>query len=148
MATFQTSIIPDPKDPSQPLKTPNGQTIRRPLLKVELLGSDGDALFETRALVDSGADTTMVNAEFALALGIDLSTEKEIDVKGIYAEPIKGRASHIRLRLVDLNVEMTLPAIFVYSGNVNVLLGREAFFQQYNVRFCIAKNRFEIKKPR
>lgn len=146
MAKFKTSIIEDSKDPSKPLRTLSGAIVRRPLLKVELLDPIGDAPFATRAIVDSGADVTIVNAEFALALGIDLAHTPEIEVKGIYNEAIRGRPANVKVRLVDLRDEIELPAIFVYSDNVNILLGREGFFEKFNIRFCISRDFFEIKK--
>lgn len=143
---FPTKSVPSPHDPSKPLTTPWGTEVRRPEIHVELLDSIGDAPFDTWATVDSGADVSMINASYALALGIDLTKVKEIEVKGIYNEPVKAKPSKVTFRLTRLKEDIELPVLFIDSQNVNVLLGREVFFEKFKINFNLSKNVFEIKK--
>ena len=48
-----------------------GKMVKRPVVTVELTTTDGTVL-EIPAWIDSGADRTMVNMEFAAQLGIKL----------------------------------------------------------------------------
>jgi hypothetical protein len=50
--------------------------VRRPVLMLELKAKEGSTL-EVPAVIDSGADTTNVNMEYAEALRISLSTMKD-----------------------------------------------------------------------
>jgi len=145
---FETRTIPSPQDPTKPLLTPWGTEVRRPEIHIELLDSIGDAPFDTWAVVDSGADISMVNVSYALSLGIDLSKIKEIEVKGIYNESVKAKPSKVTFRFTKLKEEIELPVLFIDSQNVNVLLGREVFFSEFKIRFNIAKGFFYVEKPR
>ena len=145
MARFKTTVIPDRSDPSKPLLTPAGNPIKRPLLKVELLDAAGDSLFDTQALVDSGADVTMINAQYALALGIDLSAVKEIDAFGIYNDPIKAKPAEVDIRISALNATVRTRSLFVYTEKIDVLIGREDFFEKFVIRFKLSEDYFEVK---
>ena len=145
MARFKTTLIPDHSDPTKPLLTPAGKSIKRPLLKIELLDASGDSLFDTPALVDSGADITMINAQYALALGIDLSKIKEINVFGIYNDPIKAKPADVDIRIPVLKTVIRTRALFVYTEKIDVLIGREDFFEKFSIRFKLSEDYFELK---
>jgi len=80
---FRFSPVPNPHDPERPYLTP--------LIEVQLLGDNGAMLDPTFALVDSGAHDTMVNADFALELGIDLGSTKPIRILGIAKQPVNAK---------------------------------------------------------
>ena len=145
MAKFKTTLIPDRADPARPLLTPAGNPIKRPLLKIELLDATGDSLFDTTALVDSGADVTMINDQYALALGIDLSSVKEIDAFGIYNDPIKAKPADVDIRIPAFKITVRTRALFVDTEKIDVLIGREDFFEKFSIRFKLSEDYFELR---
>ncbi len=142
---FRTKEVESPDNPSEYLKTPWGTTVKRPEIDIELLDSDEDSLFDLSAIIDSGADITMVNAEYALSLGVSLHKIPDVDVKGVTVVA-KGKPAIIKVHLTKLGDTLDLPVLFIDKPTVNILLGREVFFQRYKIRFCISEGFFEIKR--
>jgi len=52
------------------------------------------------------------------------------------------------LALVKMNQEIRMPVLFVYDSNVDVVLGRQGFFDRYTVRFDLPNDTFEIRDMR
>ena len=135
---FRFSAVPNPHKPDKPFLTP--------LIEVQLLGDNGAMLDPSFALVDSGAHDTMVNADFALELGIDLTGTKPIRILGIAKQPVMAKPGECRMLLVKLKREIQIPVLFVYDSNVDVVLGRQGFFDQFTVRFDLPNDTFEIRE--
>ena len=57
------------------------KAIKRPMISIEIFGSGDSKKFD--ALIDSGADLTLMNLEIAEALYIDLSDAKPANFTGI-----------------------------------------------------------------
>jgi len=87
----------------------------------------------------------MINAQYALALGIDLSAVKEIDAFGIYNDPIKAKPAEVDIRISALNATVRTRSLFVYTEKIDVLIGREDFFEKFVIRFKLSEDYFEIK---
>lgn len=135
---FRFSPVPNPHDAKRPFLTP--------LLKVQLLGDNGAMLDPSPALVDSGAHDTMVNADFALELGIDLARTKPIEIAGIAKQPVIAKPGNCRMLLIKMKEEIRIPVLFVYDSNVDVVLGRQGFFDRFTVRFDLPNDTFEIRE--
>lgn len=54
-----------------------GKMVKRPVLSLEIKTKDGDTV-EALGVIDSGADTTTLNIQYAEAMGIKLSRKREI----------------------------------------------------------------------
>lgn len=109
-----------------------GRTIYSPIVIVSLLF--GQLGLDVQAIVDSGADTTVIPAEVAAALGIEW-TKLPTGTKGL------GVGGASEMRLVAMTVKYKE---WKFSGPVTiaepkhlpvVLLGRTDFFQSFVVRF-------------
>jgi predicted aspartyl protease len=111
---------------------PLGRVVYRPIVIVQLeangLGMQGPAI------VDSGADTTMIPAEVAAGLGIDYAKLPN-GTKG------KGAGGVLESRPASLTIRYQS---WTLTGEVSiaepkhldvVLLGRSDFFQRFVVRF-------------
>ena len=123
------------------LKDSRGRMVKRPVLILELMAKDGSIL-EVPAIVDSGADTTTVNIEYAEALGIELG-EKGL-ILGIGKGKVERHAGHLLFKIKQTDFELDVPAWYVDSENVGILLGQEYFFDSFRIKFEKDHNAFEI----
>jgi len=121
-----------------------------PIIPVKFLGRNGES-FEAAALIDSGADYSVIFEEHAQILGIDLSKAKRSEAQGVGGKvptwicsvdvEISGRGEHRKFRY-------SLPCMVIPSPAKNhpLLLGRTGFFEKFEITFK-EKNRDIILKP-
>ena len=120
----------------------------RPMLKLEVELLDGKKLFPL-ALIDSGADQTMVNMGYAKRIGIDLTNAPKRPMIGIEGTGAKETfVAPFKLKFVNWNEELIVPACFIDSPSVNILIGEEGFFDAYRIKFEKDHDSFEISKKR
>ena len=81
---------PDPVKPWKPL----------PLIPISVFDETGDSSLEILALLDSGADKSLFNAEIAKVLKIDFSTASEENFTGIEEGVLKAKVKTIHLQMV------------------------------------------------
>jgi hypothetical protein len=122
-----------------------GRYRKRPMIEVELKGPSGT--FRELALVDSGADRSLVHREIADMLGLDYqqgTPHRVIGVSGItdvwYAE--------IAMRFPHTRSAQMIPVGIIDTPYVGVLLGEEGFFDFHRITFERAKNIFTITTHR
>ena len=123
-----------------------GKTIKRPMLELELLNKKGESVLTALALIDSGADTTMVNKQYAIPLGVDLTNATKVDVIGIADGMVPTRTATLRFKIKQTGDELEIPANYADGKNVDILLGEEVFFEKYKIKFEKDHNVFEIVK--
>ena len=111
-----------------------GKMVKRPILELEIVNAAGRKLI-VPAVVDSGADTTTLNAQYAAFLGVDLSGAKERDIIGIGQSRVATRAATFSFRIPSMDVDMEVPAWYVDTKHVNILLGQEIFFDSFKIKF-------------
>ena len=110
-----------------------------PVIPIKLTGKNGGQ-FETAALVDSGADYSVIFDEHAQILGIDTTNLEKIAVQGIGGKltaaittttiELKGPGEHRKFTL-----EIPLMILPKQSENHPILLGRAGFFEKFEVKF-------------
>lgn len=120
-----------------------GRFTKRPMLKLELTLKDGRVI-NPLGLVDSGADQTMVNIAYAKELGIDLTNAPQRKMNGIKDGSVDTFIADFPIKPVGLGEEITVSACYVDSKNVDVLIGREGFFDAYRIKFEQDHDTFEI----
>lgn len=96
----------------------------------------------TAMLVDSGADTTMMDESYARRLGIDLSQYQPASVGGIGGF-VPGR--RVILRMLLCGQWLNVPVIFAPSMPVQ-LLGREGVFDKFFLAFAHGYSSFFASK--
>lgn len=143
---FKTTVASDVF--GTPVTDSRGRMVKRPIVELGLLDQSGSKVIDGLGLIDSGADTTMLNIQYAQALGIDLKGARERNVRGVGPGQVSTKVSSVRFRLTKLQEEIEVPVWFVDSDNVDILLGREVFFETYRIKFEIDHDTFEITKPR
>lgn len=132
---YQYSPVYNP-DTKQKLK-------KRPIVEIELFGKKGTV--KTFALIDSGADRSLFNIQFAKEIGLDLiDTRKEgfIGIGG--AKPIQCYIADVEIKIKDMDHKIKITAGFIDSDSVNALLGQEGFFDNYRIKFEKDHDAFEI----
>jgi predicted aspartyl protease len=124
----------------------DGTLHRAPCIPVYERDAQGRVL-EILALVDSGADTTVVPKKLADALGLQLGEESET---GGIGGKVKARKATFPF-MVRKGREwhtLTIPALVLMDEAVNipVLLGRNGFFEQFDITFRQAQEKIVLKK--
>jgi hypothetical protein len=129
------------------LKTPWDTVIRRAEIKVSLLDTQDDKVFDLSVIVDSGADVTVISSSYAVSLGVDLTRIKEVEIKGI-SHCVKGRPAKVKIHLPQLKDTFEIPVLFVDDPMTDMVLGREAFFDRYSIRFDTSNDYFYLIRKR
>jgi hypothetical protein len=117
--------------------------VHQPMLKVKL--SNGSLPFPTEMLVDSGAHHTLVDADVATVLEIDIKKCLEIEVGGITGSTT-GYKHQISIDLIDLKDVFPADVIFVPKLGTSGILGQDVLFKRYNVKFEGHKLAFYLEK--
>jgi hypothetical protein len=118
-----------------------GPFLYRPMVEVEIMGPKGR--LRELALIDSGADRSMLNKDIADIVGIDLTqatTRKAIGITGATTVYL----AEVELKLDGSRGTMTVPVGFIDSPYVSVLLGQHGFFDLHRITFEKHHHLFEI----
>jgi hypothetical protein len=119
-----------------------GRFIKRPLVEVTLVGPLGR--IPVLALIDSGADSTLIRADYARALGISLDPRNTKDFLGIGPERMPCFLAPITFQVRYFEVPFTITAGFIDSRSVDVLLGQADFFEHFRIKFEKDRDVFEL----
>jgi hypothetical protein len=82
-------------------------------------------------------------AAIADALGIDRAACRPRSMMGISMQPTEGFIAQVMIRVQHHVEPITVPAVFI-DTDVPVLLGQEAFFDRYRIKFEKDHDTFEI----
>ncbi len=121
-----------------------GRFIKRPIVILEILDSNGNFVDHALGLIDSGADRTAVHMSYAPEIGLNFSLTKINEVAGVSNDIIPGLLASVRFRIKDTNEEFEVPVNFIDSDHIDVLLGQEGFFDNYKITFEKDHDSFEI----
>ena len=119
-----------------------GKLTKRPIVELEIIGKN-DTL-NALGLIDSGADTTMMNIEYAKVLGIDLENAQKKEFLGIGSARVTTYISSVTMKVKHFDTPITTPVAFTDSSSVDVLLGQEAFFECFRIKFEKDHDTFEL----
>jgi hypothetical protein len=114
----------------------------RPL--VEIVISEKKVSERFMALVDSGTDVTMMDAEIARVLGIDISKCKTAIASGVGGTK-PGFLAKVHVQVPGYRRVITTTVLFVENLSFNVILGQDDFFRNFVVRFDRNKYLFYLK---
>ena len=123
-----------------------GDFLSRPLLEVELLGSD--RIITVLGLLDSGADMSLMNIRYAQVLGIALDDLPTKEFVGIGNARVPTYFTELPIRVKQFSDVLYLPVAFADSPSVDVLLGQEEFFDAFRIRFEKDHDVFELQASR
>jgi hypothetical protein len=131
---FQYAVSPSVLDS-------RGRMVRRPILILELKTTDG-RIGDVPAMIDSGADRTQVNFEYAKMTGIELGQRR--DSIGIGDGRVEGYSGKFSFSIKNTDIQMDISATYLKSPNVVILLGREDFFDSFRIVFEQYQDSFEL----
>ena len=110
-----------------------------PVIPIKLIGKNGEQV-ETNALIDSGADYSVIFQEHAEILGIDIAKLEETTVQGVGGSS-KAHLTKIRVQLKGpgehrvFSFELPFMILPKHGENHPILLGRSVFFGQFEITF-------------
>lgn len=141
---FSLMVVPYTKYPPV---IPGLSVTYRPILRVKFLHK----LFGIRAyaLIDSGADNTLLHKDYAKKLGIKWDSSTRFGkTHGIYGGDIPMYLHDIEMEVINYpNSRVQTTVAFVDLPNVDVLLGQIGFFEHYYVKFRHSAREFDIQVP-
>lgn len=120
---------------------PTGVSTYRLILPVLIRGPHG--FIERDYLVDSGADLSMAPWDLARELGLRWKDSTPITLRGISRRKVclvQGRIHEVDILIPDAGALLRLPMVFA-RGNAPFVLGREGFFDVFNITFEKANRR-------
>lgn len=117
----------------------------RPKLNVEII--HGGRRVPVLGLLDSGGDCTIINAEFASVLGIDLTKCPTENIGGIDASnEMIGYIAEVRISLEGFEEELPIKAKFVEGMRTDVILGQNDIFEHFIAVFDRKKHKFYLSR--
>ena len=129
------------------VKRPNNKEIKSPSIPITLSGEGGKYRFI--ALLDSGADISVVPQEVAELLGLDLSGKRE-EARGIGGiVPAVQTNINLEVEKGHESYSMNIPVKVLLVSSLEelpVLLGRAGFFDKFVVTFNQRQEKILLKK--
>jgi len=119
-----------------------GKRTKRPIVELELLGKSEN--LNVLGLIDSGADTTLMNIEYAKVLGINLEQAAKKEFLGIGSVRVTTFLSSVTMKVKHFDTPITTPVAFTDSASVDVLLGQEDFFECFRIKFEKDHDTFDL----
>ncbi|MBU0534073.1 MAG: retropepsin-like domain-containing protein [Candidatus Omnitrophica bacterium] len=119
---------------------PNRKSIIKPLIPIRLRYQKN--FVDIYALIDSGADDCLFNAEIGAKLGIDITSGEENSYRGI-----TGQSTIAYFHKIEIEVggwKHPCYAGFCYDTPLSAL-GQDGFFNLFKIQFNYSKSEIEIK---
>lgn len=126
-----------------PAKGFKDKWIVRPFIPIKIFGPKDN--WEGYALVDSGADRSLFNAEIAEMIGLDLTKGQTEHFGGISGDPVTAYLIPVKLQVIGSSETIEVVAGFTDSPKVSAILGEDGFFDAYHIKFEKNKEIIEIK---
>jgi len=115
--------------------------ISRPIIPVSIKYKGRSVYYE--ALIDSGADFTILPLGLAEILNIEYSKSKEILFTGVDEGILKGIISNVNIEIAGSKYETSI--VFAQISGTIGILGQIGFFDKFVVKFDLQKEDLEIK---
>jgi hypothetical protein len=91
-------------------------------------------VYPARLLLDSGADCTMLPKSFGELIGLDFGRLPALTVTGIEGRGMKAFKGPLCLQIGGLKLP-PIPCLYAASDRTPLLLGREGFFDLFDICF-------------
>lgn len=126
---------------------PDGTLRKAPYIPIHVKGSSGK-MIRIVALLDSGADNTVIPKDLAEILGLKGKGD-ELDTGGIGGK-VKVKKTRLRfmIRSQRESYSFNVPALIMQDKNVDVplILGRHGFFEEFHITFKQNEEKIVLKK--
>lgn len=130
----------------RPIKRPDGNQIKTPSIPVTLIGNSRIKI-EFMALIDSGADLSIIPKEVADLLNLNLEGKKDKS-RGIGGEvDVINTIITINIKKGHEDYSFTIPIqVILDKPHIPILLGRAGFFDEFKIIFDQINERVLLKK--
>lgn len=121
-----------------------GKSIFKPIIPIKI--SKSNLTLQYAALIDSGADFCIFDAEIGEYLGINIKSGTELPFGGI--QSVGGAKAYIHKVNIEIGGHQFQAEVgFSYdiSKNGYGILGQKGFFNLFIVKFDLQKNEVEIR---
>src|SRR3990172_2418803 len=122
---------------------PERQFIFKPVIPLKLINEQNKSkMINLHGLIDSGADATILSAEYGEAIGLEVKVGKAEKFSGV-----GGGEIAVYFHEVVFNVggyEWTAEVGFTYDKGVVAILGQVGFFEKFRIVFYYPKKTIEI----
>jgi hypothetical protein len=120
---------------------------QHPVLEIALLNADGELVLSTYAKIDTGADITTLDAEWAAPLGIDLKRDCQLVPVGAATEtPVYHHCYADGLTITVVGEPLFLPLVMFCERKGIALLGRRDFLKRYVTLVDEPSRRFFLER--
>lgn len=125
---------------------PNGDIVRTPSIPITLSGNSQTKI-EVIALIDSGADISIISQDIAELLSLDLSEQKDIS-RGIGGEvEVINTKMSVNIKKGYENYTLNIPVqVILGDSKIPIILGRAGFFDNFIISFNQRQERVFLKK--
>ena len=120
------------------------QVVRRPLIDFEVEHKDKSQ--KSKALLDSGADFCILEAEIGEILGIDIKSGPEEKFGGISGIPAKAYVHQVTLKIGGHTHQARVGFSYEIAKLGFQILGQYGFFDNFVVKFDYKKQEITLKK--
>lgn len=122
------------------------ELIYQPTIEVRLRNSHNGGSDIARLLVDSGAQDTLIHADLAIPLGINLATCERREVKGL-GGITHGRIHSLEIEIIKNREKIIIPEVYFVEGlGTTGILGQLDFFSKYAIEFNFRDLLFWLKR--
>ena len=132
--------------PYKRFKLADGTELLKPIIPIGLLYKGKQIKYE--ALIDSGADFNIFNAEIGELLGIDIRSGKKMKFSGIAGEPFEVYLHNLAVEIGGWQYKIVAGFSYEISPYGFGVLGQKGFFDLFRVKFIFSKGIIEITPER
>tara|TARA_Y100000310_G_scaffold301013_1_gene337114 strand:+ start:367 stop:798 length:432 start_codon:yes stop_codon:yes gene_type:complete len=128
------------------IKRPDDQEVKTPSIPVTLIGNSPIRI-EFMALIDSGADLSIIPQDVAELINLDLSGEKDKS-RGIGGEvEVVNSKMKIHIEKKHERYLLEVPVqVVLGESKIPIILGREGFFDHFKIIFDQRNERILLKR--
>jgi predicted aspartyl protease len=108
-------------------------SVHRPMADVDIWSEENNRWERIRMIIDTGADYTFVPRYVALLVGLNLNDIDKLKVEGIGGSQTVYFWEKAKVKIGGH--ERTIPISIADSNTVPFLMGRQLFFETFNVEF-------------
>ena len=135
---------PYQKYPRRAIGSDKTELVYRPIVPINLVG--GPEATIAYALVDTGADNTLMPLKLAELAGIDLTSVTPDTIGGIDGAPIAVFYVKIYIEIAHIKMPtLRWPALVGFHEGYQTILGQNGFLEHFRVTFDRAKKTFSFR---
>ncbi len=123
-----------------------GGIIYRPMISISIINEKKS--YNCFSLIDSGTDSTLINADFAELLGIEESKCFKVKVGGADKSDAYGFLSKIKFKIEGFEEEFETEVIFLKNLMTSGLLGQKDIFENFKIRFEKKNKKFYLQREK